>query len=62
MRNLPPSILVNSPYAIFDKPKAKVPSNDTNFLESTGLARGSRRKNSRKAGSSGFEVMNQTST
>ena len=61
-RELPPGRLVDFPDTIFDKPKEKVPSNDTNFLDSTGRARGSRRKNSRELGSSGFEVTNQTST
>ena len=62
MCDIPPSILADFPDAIFDKPKAKVSSDDTNFTDSTGPSCGSRRKNSREAGSSGFEVTNQTST
>ena len=33
-----------SPNVVFDKPKEKFPSNDTNFPDSTGPARGSLRK------------------
>ena len=61
-RNLPLGRLDDSPDAIFDKPKAKVPSDDTNFPDSISMAHGSCRKNNGEAGSLGFEVMNQTST
>ena len=54
MHDLPPDRLIDSPNAICDRPKANIMSNDTNFLDSIGLARGSHRKNSREAGSSGF--------
>ena len=44
MCNLPPDRLVDSPNAICDRPKVEVMSNDTKIPNSTGLARGSRRK------------------
>ena len=48
--DLPPGRLIDSPNAICDRPKANIMSNDTNFLDSIGLARGSHRKNSREIG------------
>ena len=62
MHNPPPSRRDDFLDAVFDKPKAKVLSNDTNFSDSTGPTHGSCRKNSREAASADFEMTNQTST
>ena len=54
MDDMPPYRLIDSPEAICDRTKANIMSNVTSFPNSIGLACGSRRKNSREAGSSGF--------
>ena len=54
MHDLLPCRLIDSPDAICNRPKVKIMSNDTKFPSSTGMTRGSRIKNSREVGSSGF--------